>query len=70
MWLSLQLGNSRRFGLLNFGLALVLVLTFDRLLSMRLFKMSMKKQIMLLHAVSGGDTVSSFLGHGKKSQHG
>ena len=39
----LAIGHSRRFSLMNSALDLASVLTFDRLLSTRLLKMSMKK---------------------------
>ncbi len=63
----LAIGISWRLGLMNSGLALESILTFDRLLSTRLLTNVNEKALMFFHAISGCDTVSSYLGRGKKS---
>ena len=69
MWLSLQKGIPRRFGLVNSGLDLASVLTFDRLLSKRLLKMSMKKH-RCSSMLSVGATLCLAASATKTSQHG
>ena len=65
LWVSWGVGT--HFGLMNYGLAGESVPTFDRLLSTRLLKNVNEKAMMFLHAINRCDTVSSFLGFGKKS---